>query len=419
MTGEDSAPSRRGFLAGAALAAVSGCIGANEDTTPAGETTPTRTTPTATATDARSTTPGPPFAQFTDLERWTAGGGEVLLDDESPLVGDRTIRISCEPSDKRALATYRPPQPLDLSDRYPSLAYRYGPSAEGGRFVVWLLAPNTDNRLAYERVAEPGNGWIETPLSTPDEVVGDPDLTDVRGLTAFEYTGGGDSVRIWLDDVRLHPRPERSAVLFTFDDGHRSVAETARPIMEEHGHAGAIAVIPGREDRESRCSLDQLSGLQDAGWEVVSHPQRPEPLPTVDAAEQEAAIAESKTWLEDHGFERGARYFVYPYGRWDRTTADLVDEYHDVGFGGRGVTTWSPRMPTLTNRIKGDDADVVAGYLDRLSTYGGVMALMYHAVGAGSKWISEGDFRDVVAAVADSDAEVLSVSEWAEAGRPG
>ncbi|MHB9287998.1 polysaccharide deacetylase family protein [Halobacteriales archaeon Cl-PHB] len=397
--------SRRRLLASTALVATAGCLG-----TGAGggdEPTPTARSPTPTGTP----TAVDGLGRFGNLDNWIAADGRVTADESTSHSGSHSIHLTADESLNRAMATYQVPGRADLTDMYPSLAYRYGPNTPSGKLVVWLAAPDVDNRLVYERRGRPGNGWIETPLSAPDAVVGEPDLSDVRAVTVHDYTGGGDRVNIWLDGMSVHERPDTATVVFTFDDGHRSVAETAQPILQDHGYAGSVAAIPGRASRASRLSVDQLSALAADGWDVMSHPQKSDPLPAFDRATQEQFIADSKTWLEARGFERGARFFVYPYNRWDRTTRDIVADYHELAFVDFGATTCDPPMPALTSRIRGDDPAAVMPYLERLPTYGGVVVLMYHAVGSGSDWISTPGFRDVVSTVSDSGLDVATVGD--------
>ncbi len=385
------------------MSAFSGCFSTFQDST-------TDLDPTTTTTQQPPVTD---VGSFADLTNWEALTGRIREETEDPFTGTSAVRMENDSSDNRVAAAYRFDPPLDLTAHHLTVAFKYSQESTGYNLQIHILAPDSENALRYRKRARSDQGWIRTALAAPDEVVGDPDLENVQAITFTQYTGGGVRESIALDDLHLVERPDTPTVVFTFDDGLASVYEKALPILEEFGYGGAVAAIPGRETRSGFMTLEQISDLADRGWDIMSHPQEPEPLPAYDQERQAELIQTSKNWLRSHGFESGARFFVYPYSQWDRDTLHIVSEAHEMGFGGPGMMTWEPPMPTLTTRIKGDDPGTVEEYVDRLVEYGGVMVLMYHAIA--ESWITESDFRSVVEYIDEQPVDVMTVSEWFEA----
>ena len=348
---------------------------------------------------------------FLDATNWKAVSGTVERSDATAFRDDGSIRLACGHSDNRVSSVYRLPRPLDLRTHHLSFAFDYGAGSVGRGPTVFVQAPDTDNMLVYDPSHDTRNGWVQVPLASPTRVVGDPDLGRVQALTFSQWTGGGVDEELHVDALELVPRSMEPTVVFTFDDGRASVFDHAVPVLNQYDYQASTAVIPGRETNASFLSINQLGTLHGRGWDVMSHPQRTEALPTFGDAEQASLIESSKQWLLDRGFEDGSRFIVYPYSRWNRSTLELAAEHHELAFAGRGVSTWTPPMPMLVPRMRGDDPEQVTAAVDRLSTYGGVLVLMYH--GINEEYIEPAAFRSVVSHVHETpDVQVRSVGQW-------
>lgn len=108
--------------------------------------------------------------------------------------------------------------------------------------------------------------------------------------------------------------------VLTFDDALLNTYEVAFPILEKYGVKATLFVptciintnIRVRSDKAPHMSLDQMSELSDAGWEVGSHSHS---HPRFDLISYDAAVRElyiSKTLLEAQGFD--VQSFAFPYG---------------------------------------------------------------------------------------------------------
>jgi len=69
----------------------------------------------------------------------------------------------------------------------------------------------------------------------------------------------------------LEGRAPRRSVAVTFDDGEKSVATTALPVMRDHGLRGAVFVTTDFLGTEGYLDRADLSLLLEAGWVVGAH----------------------------------------------------------------------------------------------------------------------------------------------------
>jgi peptidoglycan/xylan/chitin deacetylase (PgdA/CDA1 family) len=124
-----------------------------------------------------------------------------------------------------------------------------------------------------------------------------------------------------------HPLPARSVVL-TFDDGFRSVRETAFALLSEFGFVATVfcasgylggrgtwSRAPGIPEFEMM-SWDDLSFLARQGWEIGGHTLRHARLPELPDDRMGEEIEGDRRMLEARlGVEVTA--FAYPYGAYD------------------------------------------------------------------------------------------------------
>jgi peptidoglycan/xylan/chitin deacetylase (PgdA/CDA1 family) len=169
---------------------------------------------------------------------------------------------------------------------------------------------------------------------------------------------------------RLPPRP----VLFTFDDGYRSVFTVARPILERHripavafvcsdpvesrrllwydamardrgeaaaeraktlsfaqwqALAGSLERSAPADDPHALLTPEQIAALAAGSMEIGGHTARHPILARAPLSEQRAEIISNRTTLETWT-GRPVRAFAYPNGRpgidYTRDTVDLLDE---------------------------------------------------------------------------------------------
>lgn len=127
-------------------------------------------------------------------------------------------------------------------------------------------------------------------------------------------------------------------VAITFDDCCATVATVAGPLFAARGVAGTFFVCGGYVGSGSpkRCScrqpcpqavtVEQLRGLQAAGWEIASHTWTHEKLDAVAPGTAEEEMTLNMAWLVKQGFK--PRGLSYPWGRYSDRIMPVVIRTH-------------------------------------------------------------------------------------------
>lgn len=160
-------------------------------------------------------------------------------------------------------------------------------------------------------------------------------------------------------DEALNGSSDRRTLAVTFDDGYRSVADRAFPVMQELGVPGTIFVPTAfmgserpmswsgiaqwlgspHEDELIGMSWRELETLAQAGWEIGSHTRSHPKLTTLD----DDALAEESTESREAIRSRfgACNAIAFPYGDHDRRVERAArDAGYEAGAGLRpGMTT--------------------------------------------------------------------------------
>jgi len=150
------------------------------------------------------------------------------------------------------------------------------------------------------------------------------------------------TVSEWIEGLRpLRP------VVITFDDGFRSVAEVARPVLERLGFRATVYVTAqycgGRNDwptqpaavpRAPLLAWDEVRALIGAGLEIGSHTLTHPPLTRLSPPDAEREIARSKQIIENETGQP-VRSFAYPYGDYNDRVRSLVAAHYQSACGTR------------------------------------------------------------------------------------
>lgn len=201
--------------------------------------------------------------------------------------------------------------------------------------------------------------------------------------------------------------------MLTFDDIPISQYVEAFPRMNDYGFSGVAGAIPWLTGDSEFISADQLRELQHAGWDVVSHPQLTNPsrpLPTLSRADQDRALKRSKQWLIENGFERGARFVIWPFHAAGATTLALGSRYHHLGFaGGRPPCGLPPTDPLTVGRVDGEKVEDTLKMIRFAERYHQLTAVMFHQVGPAGLPTSE--FERILKAVDRADVTVVTATD--------
>ncbi len=121
-------------------------------------------------------------------------------------------------------------------------------------------------------------------------------------------------------------------ITFVFDDGNDTDYLLGREIFLEQGAVACSAITTGWIDTPGHLSIDQIRGLRDAGWEIMSHTVSHPRLTSLDAAQIEGEFAESKAALERRGIL--VRNVVYPKNMSNELVRKIARKYYRSGRGG-------------------------------------------------------------------------------------
>ena len=313
---------------------------------------------------------------FEDLDIWDVTGGTLTADESRALIGSQSARFEVTEGSARLAKTFS--ESRELTDVVPGVAV-----ASDNLVVPWLrLVDSERNSIEYRRGITP-----DLPLDRYNFGVTDVDdgfdAGSVDEVHLQISTGEGQERTVWFDDLHFTPRPETGKVMIQFDDAHKTDYTKALPILEEYGYPAVTFINPDYVERgeaggDPRVTTDEVHELHDAGWCVANHTMSHPRLPELSAAEQEAEIRDGKEWLIDQGFEDDAEYFAYPFGQYDATTIELVDDYHSIGFaGGRPVQGYTTNT-RLASRIGEPDVERVERALERTAEMRGITSMFYH-----------------------------------------
>ncbi len=314
---------------------------------------------------------------FEDLSNWSEGAGSLSADSDSSLIGSQSARLEVGSSTSTGRISKTFDEPIDVSNVVPGVAV----TAES---IVspWIRLLDEDgNRIDYRRTVTGDIPFMRYNFGI-NELDDKFDETAVTEVQLQLWTAEDTARTVWFDDFHFVPRPETGKVMIQFDDTHVTDHTEALPLLEEYGYEAVTFINPDYVGRDGtdypRLSESQLEDLHDAGWCLSNHTVTHANLSDLDRDEQEAEIRDGKEWLEERGYDEGAKYFAYPFGDFDATTVDLVGEYHEIGFaGGRPVQGYTSNT-ALASRISEPDRERAEIEFERTARMPGITCVFYH-----------------------------------------
>lgn len=414
---------RRSFVttvAAAGTLGLAGCLSQMREWR-GDDTTSNQSTPNGNSdrsdTDGLPKLPGDQIEDFEKLDEWTAmiDAGELEAETNAPYAGSQSGHLTASEGTESA-AVYRAfPDGMDLSGKNLSLAVSFT-GRDQLHLTLELFAPNSRNVHAMQRtLLGPRDRWIRVDFGT-SRIETQPDLTDVREirLTARRRGDASGSIDCRIDDLRVVDRSEMGKVMLLFDGTLESHYTTAFDRMDDYGYPGVEAVMPEAVGQDDRLTLDRLGELNDAGWDMAARPRTGSRfLHEYSPDEQKGMIERTKVFLENRGFEDGARHFVTPRNVLSPTARDLVEEYHEQAFRFGGAPNGLPLTdPYNVGFFSGAAGDEAKTYVDYAAEYGQLSVLKFDYIGEDG--ISERAFEDVLEYVDQQNVEVVAASDLLE-----
>lgn len=380
---------RRAYLAMTASAATSLCLAGCAGSEPL-DSSDTDSNDDGGTTDPGGVTPASGVVEpgseddFENLSAWSEDTGSLSADSDRSLVGTQSAYLEVGSSATTGRISKTFDEPVDVSNVVPGVAI----TAES---VVspWIrLLDESGNRIDYRRTVTGGLPFMRYNFGI-NELDDSFDETAVTEIHLQLWTAEGTERGIWFDDFHFVPRPETGKVMIQFDDTHVTDHSEAMPLLSEYGYGAVTFVNPnyvGKEvDSYERLSEEQLADLQAAGWCLSNHTETHANMPTLDRDEQERELRNGKAWLEERGYEEGARYFAYPFGNFDATTVELVEKYHEIGYAGGYPVQGYTSNTALASRISEPDREQAEVAFERTARMPGITSVFYHQL--------EGEYR--------------------------
>ncbi|MFD1563627.1 polysaccharide deacetylase family protein [Haloarchaeobius amylolyticus] len=352
---------RRTYLSAALVAALAGCSTSEESDDDPGSD---GDQPTAEL-----------FDDFEDLDAWDARLGSLSADEERVYDGSQSARLESG-SDNQFRIVRELDEPQDFSGVRPSMAMATEHEAD---MVVQLLDED-ENRMVFRQQMHKDTPLVHNNFGV-GTVDGEPDLSAITEVQIIRWTSDDDKGAVWVDDLRFAPAPDVGKVVLQFDGGHESAYTHAFPVLDEYDYPATTFITPGRVREDESATgehllTDQLAELSDAGWTIGSHSMHGLDLATTDR-DPATEVGDAKAWLEDNGYEEGARYFSYPVGEYDGEVLEAVSEHHSLAFAGLYPSQGVPVNPHLCSRVTGLSAQAARSALDLTAELGGITSLAF------------------------------------------
>ncbi len=224
--------------------------------------------------------------------------------------------------------------------------------------------------LGYHKVGEPSAGGWETWNYVPESTF--EGHLKCLGDEGWEVIDLATFLRGLTEPASL---PERSA-LVTFDDGYRSIRQTALPILARFGFP-AVLFVPtdfvGKqntfdakiEPEEAICDWEDLRALERAGISVQSHGVSHRRFSELGPDAQNEELCLSKSTL-DAELTAPVKVFAFPYGDDGKDPKGVQSLLERAGYeaaclyGGGAIQLPIADPYRLTRLAMGPDSDLDA-----------------------------------------------------------
>jgi peptidoglycan/xylan/chitin deacetylase (PgdA/CDA1 family) len=222
--------------------------------------------------------------------------------------------------------------------------------------------------LSYHKIGEPpGGGWDSWYYVSGATFEAHLGLLAEGGWRPIDHT----TLLAGLD----HPEAltDRS-VLVTFDDGYRSLADHAQPVLERTGFPSVVFVPTafigrtnlfdeGDEPTEPICTWHDLRTLATRGVSIQSHGVGHRAMSQICPDEQAIELSRSRQHLE-RGLGAPVELFAFPYGDGGDEPTAMSDRVEQAGYkaaflyGGGPVELVGADRYRLPRLAMGPDTDL-------------------------------------------------------------
>ncbi|MFC4438063.1 MULTISPECIES: polysaccharide deacetylase family protein [Natrialbaceae] len=378
---------RRTYLATGAAIALSGCTelgGPGESDTdgePSDDSTESSDDSDGSDSDDYPELVGT-FDDFEDLDEWWEWQDIGFLEADASRSFDGSqsaLLTSSTESDGQVRVRRELDEPIDVRDVAPGLAT----ATDTDQGVVRIQLQDEDaHYLEYSQQI-----MGDMPL-TPNNfgvtrIRGEPDMSEVVVLQVIRWFGGDAEGRQWIDDFHFVPKASSGKVMLQFHGGYETHYTEGLSRVSKYEFPATAFVPTDRvreDDRGERHHLttDQLEELADAGWTIGAQPATGQQLDSVDSSRLEDVIADPIEWLNDEGYEDGARFFAYPNSQYTEESYELVRENYDLAFAGQSEAQGYAGNPHLCSVVANPGVEEAAEALERTVEWDGITNFAFY-----------------------------------------
>ena len=267
------------------------------------------------------------FDDFTN--NWT---GDSTIDLTNVLTGSKSLKVvansgvnssiqkslnySFEGKDRQVMIKFYTDEPSSLQD-----------------VILYMSNDESLNNHASYKFSKIKNGWnYMLAVTSQMTYVGNFSWSEpIKKIKIEVIPKTGASVTVTLDSL-WNNSVGIPKILFTFDDGWKTVYDNAFPLMQERGIRGTTYSIPGYSSNPNSplypdvCKSHEFMEMYEAGWTIGNHTWGHDYYLTgpykgdLDAYKTRIRLA--RNWLRDQGFGDDSNYLCFPNGERD----DLITQ---------------------------------------------------------------------------------------------
>lgn len=206
-------------------------------------------------------------------------------------------------------------------------------------------------------------------------------------------------------------------VILSFDDGWSSQYDAFKMIKPLKGTLYITSSLIGKE---GRLSLDNLTEMYNAGWDICNHTVHHVNLTEVSHEKAYEEIYGCSAWISGHGFTRSVSYkhFAYPEGGYND---DIIGILKEQGF----LTARTTKAGNDTSSMLEIGRTSLHGMTkenirDKILSEDKILILSFHRIVPDSTTemkeidLKESYFKEVLDAINESKRKVLTITEWYE-----
>lgn len=382
---------------------------------------------------------------FEDLSDWKVVSGSMSADENNAFLADQSAKLTTANVDEEVVIE-KSIDATDFSDWDVSIGARLDSSAGNRQHVEVVLLDGSNRSLVYRGPMQSNEGWVQSNMGVYSEDSG-VDITNIQtiririppaghqittfspatGTHADQQTEGPlqeGTIKVWVDNLRYHPRPDTAQCVLTFDDATISHYKFAFPIMQEFGFSGFASAPTDSVGSEDNLTIEQMHEMQQYGWEFGSETQTHSHTSQLSPEEIRTELEGSKRWLLEHGFDRGAEFLTYPYSDHSEEVVNIASDYYAmarsvadsfIGDGLNRATLTNP-LHIVGHSVYSSNISEAKSFIDLAVKYNQTIVLNFHGFNEYAwKEMHPDEFREVVEYLHSKGTDglqVVSYSDW-------